>query len=222
MNVKQAVFALGLSAALFVPATAAGQETTWYAGGGLAVENIRFEPYYTVYNADTPSQFDDRATGRQVNLMVGQRVPVARRVSLGWQATLGVNGFHWTLSLPEEPARLEYSTPFAVVVSAVPEVDLGGGVSVFGAIGVGTGRVHELKTSLSTSAYDYNHFRPVGAFGAGVRIRVMPPVNLFGRYDWVRYASFGFDTFDPAGVRIEHVRDAPRPRGATFGVLFRF
>ena len=133
------------------------------------------------------------------------KVPV-----VGWRGVVGVNGQTWTLVLPDEPASFEYSLPYTLVMSVVPEVRVSSRVSVFGGIGGGVGRVREIKDSPTSSTYDDQAFRGVVMFSGGVRIQSSAGTDVFLQYDHLRSSAFGYDTFTAAGDRIEHVRDTPQ------------
>ena len=215
----QACLSAILLAMVLTPAAAAAQG---YVGVGLGVGQLRFEPYYTYYRGGTPDKFDNRTTGLKIDLIGGQRFAVGGPFSLDWRGTFGVNRQEWTLVLVDEPASFEYSLPYTLVVSAVPEVRVSSLVSVFGGIGGGVGRVREIKESPTTSAYDYQAFRGVVMLSGGMRIQSSASTEVFAQYDHLRYSTFEYDTFTPAGDRIEHVRDAPRAHSVSFGVAIRF
>ena len=204
---------------VLTPAVAAAEG---YVGVGLGVGQLRFEPYYTYYGGGTPDQFDNRTTGVHVDLVGGQRFAVGGPFSLGWRGVVGVNGQTWTLVLPDEPASFEYSLPYTLVMSVVPEVRVSSRVSVFGGIGGGVGRVREIKDSPTSSTYDDQAFRGVVIFSGGVRIQSSAGTDVFTQYDHLRSSAFGYDTFTAAGDRIEHVRDTPKSHSVSFGVAVRF
>ena len=222
MHARHIAILLGLFSALVSPALAQDEKTAWYAGVGLGRLNTRFQPDYTFVLGGDPQQFDNKADGLQVDLIAGRRHRLNDRFSLAYQGAVGINGFKWSLSIPSEPADLRYSLPYTVIASAIPEVHVRGIVSVFGEPGAGLGRVREIKTSPSSSAYDYDALRGALTVGAGLRVKVYPKADVFAQYRQVRYARFGYDTFNSAGVHIEHVEDAPRANGFSFGVTTRF
>jgi len=201
------------------PAFAEGE---WFAGAGVAAQHLHFEPYYTFVDGSAPRQFDNRANGAQVNLVAGQRFNADRRFFWGWQTVVGANGFEWSLSIPDEPAELRYSTPFTWTVSAVPQVNVAPRLAVYGSAGAGVGRVRQIKTSPSSSTYDIRKFEGVFAWGGGVRLRASTRTDMFVQYDQLKTATYGWDTFTPTGVKVEHVEDRVLARGVTFGALVRF
>ncbi len=205
------------------PALAAAQDHAWYVGGSVSAQGTRFTPRLTYYDGDeldvgNTDEFVNRATGPQLNLLAGQRFRLGRRFSLAYQGAIGVNWFEWTLSLPDEPAELRYALPFTALLTVVPEVHLGDRVAVFGEFGGGTGRVREIKTSPTSSAYDVRVFRPVVAGGGGLRFTINDRIDAFLQYQHLWYSSLDFDTFTAAGERSERIDDAPR---ASWSLLWR-
>lgn len=204
------------------PAFAQNDKTTWYAGAGVGHLYTRFEPAYTFLNGDAPQQFENKADGLQVDLLAGRRHRINNRLSFGYQGSVGINSVEWSLSIPSEPAALRYSLPYTILGTAIPEVHFTKMVSVFGEAGGGVGRAREIKTSSTSSAYNYDSLRGALALGGGVRVAVHPKADVFARFQQVRYSSFEYDTFNAAGVHIEHVQDAPRANGFSIGVTTRF
>jgi opacity protein-like surface antigen len=206
---------------LLASSARAADDKSSFAGIALTAQQIRFNPHYTFYDGSDPGQFDDRANGVEVRVFAGQRFRSGSRFAMAWQGMLAMNGFDWSLSLPSEPAKFRYALPYTLLASAMPEVRLGG-VSVFGEVGGGVGRVHEIKTSPSSSTYDHEAFSGVLAVGAGVRLKLSERIDALAQYQYSRYHAFEYDTLDSAGAKVEHVRDAPRPRGVSFGIAARF
>jgi opacity protein-like surface antigen len=128
----------------------------------------------------------------------------------------------WSLSIPDEPAELRYSLPYAVFASVLPEVRVGGPVAIFGEAGAGLGRVKEIKTASATSAYREDKMRGAMAFGGGISVSVGPRASVYADWRRVSYRGFEYDSFDPAGARVEHVKDAPTAGGFTVGVTTSF
>ena len=127
----------------------------WASASGRL--NADFRPYYTYYAGGTPDQFENEAHGLQVEFLAGKRHRLSERWSLSVEGSAAFNSFKWSLSIPEEPAELEYSLPYRLALSVVPEVHFGR-VSVYAGLGGGVGRVHELKTTpdAQVSRYDYD------------------------------------------------------------------
>lgn len=211
------------------PAMAQSAESGWYAGAGAGRLNTDFRPYYTYYAGGTPDQFENEADGLQVEFLAGRRHRLSDRWSLSVEGSAAFNSFKWSLSIPEEPADLEYSLPYRFALSVVPEM-LFGRLSVYADLGGGVGRVHELKTSTvaAVSQYDYDKMRPTLNIGAGIRVKASDSLGLFAHVGHVRYSTVEFDTFSQAGgplspIRlVEHVTDKPRATGFTVGVIKRF
>ena len=207
---------------LVAPSIAAAQNANWYAGGALAHVDTRFEPDYNVLATGEDVKFLNEADGLQVEATVGRRHRLHDRFSLGYQGTFSFNNVEWTLSLPSEPAEFTYALPRTIVVAVVPEVTVHRVISVFGEIGTGAGFVHQTKSSSPRSSYDYEAWRPVFAIGGGARVKVASKAAIVVSYRHVAYSGYEFDTFNPAGVRIEHVKDAPCASGVSFGLAFDF
>src|SRR5689334_21649660 len=89
----------------------AQMESGWYAGVGAGKLNTTYRPYYTYYLGGTPDQFENMADGLQLELFAGRQL---RRTDDGWslalEASASFNSFQWSLSIPDEPSELEYST----------------------------------------------------------------------------------------------------------------
>jgi hypothetical protein len=215
------VHALLLSVLLLTSTVPAWADGEWYTGAAIGAQHLMFEPRYTSVGSP-PQQFDDPATGPQVNIFVGQRFGASGRLSIGWQAKAGLNGFGFSLSLPSEPAELRYTMPASLVLSAVPEVRLGAGVSVFGTVGGGGARVREHKTSPSSSAYDYRAFEGARAWGGGVRLGAGGRFDVLVQYEDLKTSTFAYDTFTAAGIKVEHVEDATRSKSVLLGGAVRF
>jgi len=211
------------------PALAQSDESGWYAGVGAGRLNTDFRPYYTYYAGGTPDQFENEAHGLQVEFLAGKRLHSSGRWSLSLEGSAAFNSFKWSLSIPEEPAELEYSLPYRFTLSVVPEMQLGR-LSVYADLGGGIGRVHELKisTTTSVSTYDYDKMRATLSVGGGIRVNASDSLRLFAHVGHVRYSTVEFDTFSQTGgplspIRmVEHVTDKPRATGFTVGVIKRF
>ncbi len=201
--------------------------TQWYAGVGAGRLNADFRPYYTYYAGGTPDQFENEAHGLQVEVLAGWRHRLSNRWSLAVEGSAAFNSFEWSLSIPSEPAELAYSLPYRFAISVVPEVQLGR-LSVYADVGGGMGRVHELKTSASSSTYDYDKMRTTLNVGGGIRVKASSSVHVFAHVGHVRYASLEFDSVTHAGgnpspvTLVEHVKDSPRATGFTLGITKRF
>jgi hypothetical protein len=202
-------------------ATPALAQDSWFGGVGVGRLNTDFRPYYTYYSGGTPDQFENEAHGLQVEVMAGRRRQVSERFSLALQASASFNSFNWSLSIPSEPAELKYSLPYQLAVSVAPEVHFGR-VSVYADLGGGMGRAEQVKTSPSSSTYDYNKMRATLNVGGGIRIKASGGASVYAHVGHVRYSGYEFDTFTPSKVRVEHVKDAPRATGITVGITKRF
>jgi opacity protein-like surface antigen len=189
---------------------------------GVGQMHARFQPDYQTLAGGEDQQFINEADGLQVDVIAGRRQRLDRKFSLGYQGTFTANRAKWTLSLPDEPATFQYSLPRAVIASVVPELHLAGSVSIFGEVGGGAGRVHQIKTASPYSTYEYDNWRGAVAAGGGVRVKVGACVDLFAAFRQVRYAGYEFDTFNPQGVHVEHVKEAPRARGFSIGLTTTF
>lgn len=211
------------------PVMAQDDGSGWYAGLGGGRLKTEFRPYYTYYAGGTPDQFENEVTGVQVEFLAGRRLRSSERWSLSLEGTASFNSFQWALSIPSEPAELEYSLPYRVALSVVPEVRFGR-VSLYAGLGGGVGRVHELKTTPdpTVSAYDYDEIRPTLNVGGGVKVRASSGFDVFAHAGYARYFGVEFDTFSNqtgsllAISKVEHVTDKPRATGFTVGVIKRF
>src|SRR5688572_1155438 len=125
---------IGVLLSVASPAAAQDDGAGWYAGAGAGRLNTDFRPYYTYYAGGTPDQFENEAHGLQVEFLAGRRHRLSRRFSLSVEGSAAFNSFEWSLSIPEEPAELEYSLPYRFALSIVPELHLGR-LSVYGAVG---------------------------------------------------------------------------------------
>ena len=222
------LFLVGVLLSVASPAMAQDEGSGWYAGVGAGWLNADFRPYYTYYAGGTPDQFENEANGLQVEFLAGKRHRLSDRWSLSVEGSASFNSVKWSLSIPEEPAELEYSLPYRFAVSVVPEVHFGR-VSVYAGLGGGVGRVHELKTTsaFAVSRYDYDEVRPTLNIGGGVRVRASSGIDVFAHVGHVRYSVVEFDTFSgQIGMapvsQVEHVKDKPRATGFTIGVIKRF
>lgn len=219
---------LGVLLSVASPAMAQSGESGWYAGVGAGRLNADFRPYYTYYGGGTPDQFENESHGLQVEFLAGKRLRSSERWSLSLEGNASFNSFKWSLSIPDEPSELEYSLPYRVALSVVPEVHFGR-VSVFAGIGGGVGRVHEMKTTpdARVSRYDYDEVRPTLNIGGGVKVRA-GGVDLFAHVGHARYFGVEYDSFSnqtgmlPVVSKVEHVTDKPRATGFTAGVIKRF
>lgn len=220
---------IGALLSIASPAMAQDEGSQWFAGVGAGRLNTEFRPYYTYYAGGTPDQFENKAHGLEIEFVAGRRHRLSERWSLGVEGSAAFNSFEWSLSIPSEPAELEYSLPYRFAVSVVPEFHFGR-VSVYADLGGGVGRVHELKTTSDPgrSTYDYDEIRPTLNLGGGVRVKASGTIHLFAHVGHVRSASFEFDTFSQPGgglapiTKVEHVKDSPRATGFTVGITKRF
>ncbi len=203
------------------PALAQDPPAVWFVGAGVGQLNAEFRPYYTYYGGGTPDQFENTADGFEGQILAGRRYRVTDRVFIALQGTVALSSASWSLSIPEEPADLEYSLPYRLVLSVAPEVALGR-VTLMADVGGGMGRVHQLKSSPSSSTYDFDRVRPVLSVGAGIRVAATRAIDLFAHVGHARFSEHAFDTFTPSGVRVEQVTDRPRATGFTVGVIRRF
>jgi opacity protein-like surface antigen len=223
------VVLLGAFLSIAAPAMAQSDESGWYAGVGAGRLNADFRPYYTYYSGGTPDQFENKANGLQVEFMVGKRLRSSERWSLSLEASASFNSFKWSLSIPEEPSELEYSLPYGLALSVVPEAHFGR-VSVYAGIGGGVGRVHEMKSTpdAQVSRYDYDEVRPTLNLGGGVKIKASGGFDLFAHVGHARYFGVEYDSTRPmTGMlpvvsKVEHVTDKPRATGFTVGIIKRF
>lgn len=212
---------VGVLLSVASPAMAQDDGSGWYAGVGAGRLNTDFRPYYTYYAGGTPDQFENEAHGLQIEFLAGRRHRLSNRWSISLETSAAFNSFEWSLSIPEEPADLEYSLPYRFALSVVPELRLGR-VSVYADLGGGVGRVHELKRSASSSTYDIDRIRPTLNLGGGIKLRMSSGWSAYAHVGHVRYAKVETDTFTPMNVRIEHLTDKPRATGFTVGVIKRF
>jgi opacity protein-like surface antigen len=210
-----------LAATLFLPAAVQAQTSSWYAGGSLTRLHIHFEPDYLTLSDGLRQTFVNEADGVQVDLLIGRRHQVTDRFSFGYQGAFSANGFAWSLSIPE-PAEFEYSLPRTLTASFVPEVRLGGPVSIFAEVGGGAGFVRQLKTGSTLSTYRVETWRPVGVFGGGARVKIAANVSVFAAYRVTRYSGYQFDTLNQAGQKVEHVEETPSSKGLAFGLRIEF
>lgn len=218
-----------VSLGLASPAFAQNDSPPWYAGVGVGRLNTDFRPYYTYDAGGTPDEYHNEAHGLDVEFVAGRRVHNSKRWSLSLQASAGINTFKWSLDIPAEPAALEYSLPYRMAVSLVPELHLGR-VSVFADIGGGMGRVHQMKTTpdARVSRYDYDELRPTLNLGGGVTVRASRRLDLFAHVGHARHFGVEFDSFSnmtgmlPVVSKVEHVKDSPRATGFRVGLITRF
>lgn len=207
---------------LIVIAPVHALDAGWYAGFGLGRVEQRFHPSYIFQNGDAPQQFLDVTHGLQADLLVGKRQSMGGRFWLAAQGRLGYNSAEFFLSIPDEPAQLQYSLRHVATLSVIPEVALTDGLSLFGELGAGLGSIQEMKAALATSRYDVDEWQPVIAVGAGLRARVTDDVDGFVQWRKTSYSRLSYDTFDRAGQRIEHVSDEPRSEGYSIGLTKRY
>ena len=220
---------LVLSLGFASPAVAQTDSPPWYAGVGVGRLNTDFRPYYTYYAGGTPDEYHNEGHGLNVEFVAGRRVHNSKRWSLALQASAGINTFKWSLDIPAEPAALEYSLPYRMAVSLVPELHLGR-VSVYADIGGGLGRVHQVKTTpdATVSRYDYDEMRPTLNIGGGIKVSASRKVALFAHVGHVRHFGVEFDSFSnmtgmlPVVSKVEHVTDSPRGTGFRVGLITRF
>ena len=220
---------LGSVLSIASPAMAQSDESGWYVGVGAGRSNADFRPYYTYYGGGTPDQFENEAHGLQVDFLVGKRLRTSERWSLSIEGSAAFNSFKWSLSIPEEPANLEYSLPYRVALSVVPEIRFGR-VSLYAGLGGGVGRVHEMKSTpdAQVSRYDYDESRPTLNLGGGVKIKASGGFDVFAHVGHARYFGVEYDSTRPmTGMltvesKVEHVTDKPRATGLTVGVIKRF
>jgi opacity protein-like surface antigen len=205
---------------LSAPAFAQG-DSGWYAGIDLTRFEVRFAPHYTELDDGEESDFDNRADGLQADLALGHRRRLNDRVSLALQGAVGFNDVAWTLSL-DEPADFRYSIPYTISGSLLPEVRLAGPVWAFAEVGGGVGRVKQEKSGSTLSTYDSNRLRGALALGGGVFYQVGRRLDLVGRYRYVRYAGYEFDSIGPGGQPVEHVAESPRTVGVSVGIRIGF
>ncbi|MGE0450970.1 MAG: outer membrane protein [Vicinamibacterales bacterium] len=205
------------------PAAHAQEASGWYAGAQAGWQQIRFQPRYTfLLGGDDPTRFDNRQAGVQWDVLVGRRSVLSRGWALSIEGGVGFNRTKWELEIPDEPAALEYTMPYDVRVAIVPERRVSGRVAVFGSVGAGAGRVHEVKTSPSTSLYDVARTRPMLVAGGGLKVAVSTRAQLRVEYRVRQLARFEFDSVDPAGRPVEHIEDRPRSHAISAGVTFGF
>jgi opacity protein-like surface antigen len=212
------LFVLSLSLLMPSPAAADG----WFAGLSVGPQQERFMPFYTEFDGGATTRFDNRTTGTTVNLFAGRHLRLGDRIEMAWQASVGISSFEWSLFLPEEPADIRYAIPFTIVGSVLPEVHVGGPVSLFAEVGAGAGRVRQTKEAPTTSTYDQHVTRPALAAGAGVRIEASPRLDVVAQYRYLRYGGFDYDASTLSGELIEHVRETPRSHGVFAGIVARF
>ena len=225
----QLVRGLLTTALLSMASPALAQDSSWYAGVGIGRLNTDFRPYYTYYMGGTPDQFENEADGWQVEFMAGRRHRLTDRVSLSIEGGAAFNSFKWSLSIPEEPADLEYSLPYRFALSLVPEVQFGR-LSLYADLGGGVGRVKEIKTTTDArvSRYDYDKLRPTLSVGGGIKVKATTGLDVFAHVGHVRYFDVEYDSFSnqtgmlPVVSKVEHVTDKPRATGFTVGVIKRF
>ena len=92
MTTRHIALLLGIWLTGVSPALAADGDSTWYAGASVAAQQVLFNPHLTFFDGDDPQQFNNRATGPQLNLIAGQRFRVGRRVSFAYQGAIGAAG----------------------------------------------------------------------------------------------------------------------------------
>jgi opacity protein-like surface antigen len=212
---------VGGALSVAVPASAQNAGASWFAGVGVSRLNVEFRPYYTYYAGGEPDEYVNKADGVEVEVLAGRRHRLSDRFSLTVQGSAAFNGVTWELSIPEEPAELEYSLPYRFALSVAPEVHFGR-MSVYADLGGGLGRVRQLKTSPDSSTYDVDRMRPTLNIGAGIKVSASSSTDVYAHVGHVRHSSHEFDSFTPSGVLVEHVKDSPRATSFTFGLIRRF
>jgi hypothetical protein len=228
MKTRVGMLVIGLM--LGLASAASAQESGWYVGAGAGKLNSKYRPYYTYYLGGTPDQFENKADGLQLELFAGRQL---RQLDDGWSLSLegkaSFNSFEWSLSIPEEPSELEYSQRWRFALSLVPEVQFGR-LSLYGDIGGGAGRVHEVKTTTDArvSRYDYDKIKPTLNVGAGFKVKASEGFDVFAHVGYVRYFNVEYDSSAnqigmlPYVGKVEHITDKPRATGFTLGVIKRF
>jgi len=203
---------------LFATSALAQDQPHWYLGADLSRVDDRFQPHYTTYEELT--KFDNRAHGLGNDLFFGREYRVTNRLSIAGQALVGISRTKWNLSIPAEPADLQYWLPYLALGSIVPDVKVKKNFSVFADIGAGLGLIREMKVSGSNapSTYDVSELRQVNAIGIGLRWKFSEGYDLFVRQRWLQYHSIEYDTFNRGGTFLEHVIDEPRSRSIAIGV----
>lgn len=205
-----------------VPSAAVAQQSDWYLAGGLGRIATRYHPAYDNLITGEADNFTNKADGLEAHFALGRDFFSRDRLSLAIEASASVNDENWSLFIPPEPAVLDFRLPYAILVSALPELAITKRLGITAQVGGGLGRIHEVKTSPTTSSYDEDELVPLLGVGGGLSVAATERVELFVRYRHLRYSSFEWDSQSPTGGVVEHVRDTPRSHAFWMGVAARF
>lgn len=212
------LFVALLGATLSSSPVCAQEASGWYAGLQAGWQQLRFQPHYTFLRGGPPSQFDNRQSGLQWDVLFGHRTVLTDQWAIRLEGGAGFNRTTWSLDLADEPAAFEYTMPYDVRAAVLPERRLGRRTSVFGSLGLGAGHVREVKAAPTSSRYDVARTRPMFVAGGGVLVALSSRVQLRGEYRFRRLGAFGFDTVNPAGDLIERVRERPSAHAVLAGI----
>jgi hypothetical protein len=201
---------------------AAQDASSFYFAGGLGRIATRYHPAYDNVVTGAANDFTNKADGLEAHFALGRDVFRADRVSLAVEASASVNDENWSLFIPPEPAVLDFRLPYALALNAIPEIAITDRLGIAVLAGGGFGRVHEVKTSPTTSAYDYDELEPFLSLGGEIALGLTSRTDVFVRYRHHRYSTYKWDSTSPSGGLVEHVRDNPRSHAFWMGVAARF
>jgi opacity protein-like surface antigen len=216
-------FPFGFLCAFIMISGSARAAGDWYAGAEVGHTDLRFKPRYRTLNGGGDFVFVDRAEGTQWGVFGGKRFSLGDRAAVCVQGRLGFTGTEFNLSIPEEPAQLQYGLPWTATVSVAPQVRMGDGpVWLFAEGGFGLGEVEERKIAPITTSYDESPVQLVTTIGGGVKVAIGKKVEAYGMYRYTSWSSFTYTAYLPSGLPGEVVTDKPHASSWLFGGLTRF
>jgi opacity protein-like surface antigen len=195
----------------------------WYGGAEVGHTEIRFKPRVRSLSGGGESVFVDRTEGTQWGVFGGRRFQLGDNAAVGVQGRLGFTSSTFDLSIPSEPAQIQYGVPWTATLSVVPQVRMSTGpVWVFGELGLGLGQVDVQKVAPLTTSYDESPVQLVSTIGGGLKVALGKKVEAYGMYRYTSWSSFTYTARLPSGMPDEVNTDKPHASSWLFGGLTRF
>jgi opacity protein-like surface antigen len=211
---------------LALPAEAAAQ---WYAGAEAGLCFATFRAKYD-FKIGTPDSYVNHASGFEAGVLLGYDLRLNRTLTLGLEFVSATNRARWEMETfdvyqgtPKGGAsHLAYEIPWHVGAAAVLKVRILPRLALRAEAGLGRGKIREIKTSLTSTNYEFDDWVPYLGAGAGLEWRFSRRLELVGRFTWVEYGSFSYTSRFPDGELWETISDQPSAVSLRIGMNYRF
>ncbi|MFA5626444.1 MAG: outer membrane beta-barrel protein [Thiohalomonadaceae bacterium] len=199
-----------------------GVAARYYLGVEAGHEHLSSRPEYSFVSGKPNQTFDNQAHGSSIGVIGGYHWKTTKDFSLDVQGRLSVSDTTWKMTLPE-PASFRYDIPVNVAISLLPSFHFTKNFAAFAEAGLALGKIRERKSTVTTSQYNIEKWRPGIVVGLGMSLALDERWSMRAGYRHTWYKNHDFNTYSAVnGMQVESVTSRVKQSMTTIGLIREF